>query len=529
MQKLFEDQAAHLKEPEWTIAYRAKNASEEKIAELLGNWQFKRKPFAHQTRCTMIGCYTDCFIFNVGTGGGKTKTGVDIFNIKKNLKTSGNDKFKPAQRCLVICPATILNQWKEEFQINSDISDITVVEGSAAQKIKQFEQSTAPVVIVSHHWFRQYLSTAEKQGRGGAVKKLTDTFDTLLLDDIDTVGTVNSVGFKNYRKYLDKVANRYILSATLFNVKHENIWGLYYLMDRGATFGTNYNEFLAKYFHKYENDRYTKYYLRKNMAEDFMNRMWRYIIRYETKKCIDLPEQNWIKVDLSMTPEQTKKYQERLELGQAYEAAEGKRDPRLFTDLLRICDGMDCAQSPKFEHTCHLIDKCREENPQLVIWHHLREEADYLKENLAKKFPKLRVACYGGPTAKKARDSIKAAWERKEVDILIVNVSALSHGVNFLRAANTAIYFSNNYSLTTRLQTEGRLHRPGQEKKCFYYDLTMKEGIDQIMVNSLQRKRKHFKELVRDEDADILQEVAAQVYSGSGPGKKKPPPNAREY
>ena len=413
MQKLFEDQADQLKEPEGTIAYRAKNASDEKISELLGNWEFKRTPFAHQRRCTMIGCYTNCFIFNVGTGGGKTKTGIDIFNIKKNLKMTGNDKFKPAQRCLVICPPTILNQWKEEFDINSDISEITVVEGSPQQKIKKFEESQASVVIVSHNWFRQYLSSADKKGRGADVKAITDTFDTLLLDDIDTIGTVNSVGFKNYRKYLDKATNRYILSATLFNVKHENIWGLYYLMDRGATFGKNYNEFLGKYFHKYENDRYTKYYLRKNMAEDFMNRMWRYIIRYETKKCIDLPEQNWIKVDLSMTPEQNKAYQERLEIGKAYEDAEGQRDPRMFTDLLRICDGIDFSSSPKFEHTCHLIEKGREENPQIVIWHHLREEGTYLEENLAKKFPKLRLACYGGTNPAERKKSDRGGMGQK--------------------------------------------------------------------------------------------------------------------
>ena len=327
MQKLFLDDDNYLKEPEGTIAHRAKAATPEKINALLGDWDFKRAPFEHQKRCTMIGCYTDGFIFNLDMGGGKTKIGVDLFNIKKNLVTHPDDKFKKAQRCLVICPPTIVNQWRKEFGLNSDINDITVVAGTPQAKIKQFESSTDNVVIVSHHWLLKYLSGRAGTPAEKTVREQLSSFDTLLVDDIDSIGNYNTAGFKNYKKFLSGISNRYILSATLFNIKHENIWSLYYLIDHGKTFGTNYREFLNKFFNKYENERYTKYYLRRDREQEFLQKMWRYVIRYETNECIDLPEQIWNTIDLSMTPEQTKLYDERLQTGKIYEELHMKKRP----------------------------------------------------------------------------------------------------------------------------------------------------------------------------------------------------------
>ena len=50
------------------------------------------------------------------------------------------------------------------------------------------------------------------------------------------------------------------------------------------------------------------------------------------------------------------------------------------------------------------------------------------------------------------------------------------------------IYYSNNYDLEIRIQSEDRAHRIGQEKKVTYIDLMSEGTVDSMIVNSLRKK-----------------------------------------
>jgi SNF2 family DNA or RNA helicase len=53
--------------------------------------------------------------------------------------------------------------------------------------------------------------------------------------------------------------------------------------------------------------------------------------------------------------------------------------------------------------------------------------------------------------------------------IIIGNPMSGGMGLN-LAASHTVYYSSNDYNLKTRLQSEDRVHRPGQEHPVSYYD-----------------------------------------------------------
>ena len=50
------------------------------------------------------------------------------------------------------------------------------------------------------------------------------------------------------------------------------------------------------------------------------------------------------------------------------------------------------------------------------------------------------------------------------------------------------MYYSNDYSLEVRMQSEDRAHRIGQEDKVTYVDLMTEGTIDEKIVNSLNNK-----------------------------------------
>ena len=57
-----------------------------------------------------------------------------------------------------------------------------------------------------------------------------------------------------------------------------------------------------------------------------------------------------------------------------------------------------------------------------------------------------------------------------------------------LTSANNVIYYSNSFDLEKRLQSEDRAHRIGQNDKVTYYDLTVKDTIDEKIVKTLCAK-----------------------------------------
>ena len=58
-----------------------------------------------------------------------------------------------------------------------------------------------------------------------------------------------------------------------------------------------------------------------------------------------------------------------------------------------------------------------------------------------------------------------------------------------LTVANHVIYYDRTFSLDDYLQSQDRIHRISQEKKCYIYNLIMKNSIDE-WVNVLL-KAKH--------------------------------------
>jgi SNF2 family DNA or RNA helicase len=57
-----------------------------------------------------------------------------------------------------------------------------------------------------------------------------------------------------------------------------------------------------------------------------------------------------------------------------------------------------------------------------------------------------------------------------------------------LTAAKTVIYYSNNFDLEVRLQSEDRAHRIGQTNKVTYVDFISPGTVDEHIVKALRNK-----------------------------------------
>lgn len=135
---------------------------------------------------------------------------------------------------------------------------------------------------------------------------------------------------------------------------------------------------------------------------------------------------------------------------------------------------------------------------KVLVWCRFRAELSRLKKELDNKFP---IALYTGTIrgAQKKSDREEAlrlldprTTPKLGPVVVLGSPQAGGMGLN-LTAAHNVMYLSNDYSLKTRLQSEDRVHRPGQVHPVSYFDVIAtgpkgQKTIDHIILKSLRTK-----------------------------------------
>ena len=74
-----------------------------------------------------------------------------------------------------------------------------------------------------------------------------------------------------------------------------------------------------------------------------------------------------------------------------------------------------------------------------------------------------------------------------ELRFFVGNAQTAGFGLT-LTAASNVIYYSNNFNLEHRVQSEDRCHRIGQKNPVTYIDLVVPDSVDEHIVKALRNK-----------------------------------------
>jgi SNF2 family DNA or RNA helicase len=124
-----------------------------------------------------------------------------------------------------------------------------------------------------------------------------------------------------------------------------------------------------------------------------------------------------------------------------------------------------------------------------------------IREALQEKFPSANIVEYTGAVSDKVRNEGVKQFQEGNADFFIAT-SAAAKGLT-LHKASTMVYYSNNYSLETRLQSQDRIHRIGQNNKCTYIDLVVPNTVDDQILKRLKEK-KELSNMVLDDLIEII-------------------------
>jgi SNF2 family DNA or RNA helicase len=217
------------------------------------------------------------------------------------------------------------------------------------------------------------------------------------------------------------------------------------------------------------------------------------------KDCLDLPEKIYKTLVFSMTREQIEVYKKAEQECRLVFANEETPFNKLVavTKLAQITSGYYIhplseepvrieGDNPKLDLLIERVQKIVESGEKVIIWARYRIEIEDIVARL--RADGIESVEYHGGIKKDERTEAIESFERGSASAFVGNQQAGGTGITLV-AASYVIYFSNNFSLRDRLQSEDRAHRIGQKKNVTYINIAAKGTIDEVVIKALSSKK----------------------------------------
>ena len=401
----------------------------------------KVKLFKHQedTIKSLSGVNRCCLAHDMGLGKTFTST--------EKLKTFD---FKHA---LVICQKSLIPTWKKHLADNYpewEVIDYT--------KPKAKIPDRKCVIILNY-------DIVFRRPELMSLKNLS-----VILDECTIISNPSAKRTKAIFR-LD-IENIILLSGTVSKGRYENLWTIAKLCGWNVSKREFYDRYVIERELNIQNSPFpVKIVCGYKNVEEMKDMLRKYGFRFlKTEDVIELPEQNFITVDVESTPKYRKFCKDHVvEVGRQALVGATTLTQMLYERML--CGQYSDAKLEAFKDLLESTDD------RLIVFYNFNEELDALKKVIGKDRPISEV-----------NGTIKdlSAYEDQGNSVTLVQYTAGSMGLN-LQKANKIIYFSPTLSCEYWMQSLKRVHRIGQGKPCFYYKLICKKSIEEHIYAALER------------------------------------------
>ncbi len=250
--------------------------------------------------------------------------------------------------------------------------------------------------------------------------------------------------------------------------------------------------------------------------DELRAKMAPHVYRVLKADCLDLPDKIYSILPVVMGKMQTKLYNE-LVARVRVELAQGDVTVAMaLTKLLRIqqvvggyvnTDDGITVEIKDNTRIKALVDYLQDTQGKVIIWARFRAELEAIANALEEEYGKGTVCQYHGGVSNADRaeavnrlqgqrpivkNGERIGWEEipewEQARFFVGNPHSGGLGLT-LTAATTTIYYSNDFSLETRLQSEDRNHRIGTTEHINYVDMQAEGTVDKRIIDALRAKK----------------------------------------
>ena len=406
-------------------------------------------------------------------GLGKTKIVIDALSL---------DMCKEKiQGVLVIAPMSLLFNWEQEVKKHSFLIPI-VLKGSGREKRYKY-LTGANFYIIN---YESVISELQRVKRFCKSRKVA-----IVLDESTRIKDPNSKTAQSLFQLSNFATKKIIISGTPIANKPYDIWSQFFFLGHGHLLSDNYKKFKSKFNIKSINYEKSLEELQENIDKNSIRRL--------KEDVLILPEKEYVNIFVELSGKQLELYDElcnklKIEVKNIHGEIVLDESDALLKKLLRLTQ---IASNPslidknyeevpvKFSKLDELVNSIIAQKEKMVIWTCFVDNIKLLKKRYKDHLP---LEIYGAISIKDRAKYIRKFQETDDNKIMILNPSAAREGVTLTRA-NHAIYIDRNFNMVDYLQSQDRIHRISQEKKCKIYKLIGKNTIDEYIEKYIEVKK----------------------------------------
>ncbi|MCI0382160.1 MAG: DEAD/DEAH box helicase [Chlamydiae bacterium] len=405
-------------------------------------------------------------------------------------------KKQREQPSLIVCPTSLLYNWKEEFTKFNPKLKVSVIDGAPSNRKRLIDGVQAYDAVITSYTL---LQKDIEQYR-------VIPFGYVILDEAQHIknrGTRNAKSVK-----MIQGQHRLILSGTPIENSLDELWSLFDFLMPG--FLTTYDRFVEKFVRVPSKEQGINLeYLRKKVSPFILRRMKSDVLK-------DLPPVSEIVYHCQLSETQLVLYRSYAESARDELMKLVQRDGfdrvqihvlATLTRLKQICchpaifakEKPESGDSAKYEMLLELLQTLIEGNHKTVIFSQYTRMLQIMREDLEQKGISF---VYLDGSSKNRLDVVKKFNEDPSILVFLVSLKAGGTGLNLV-SADTVIHYDMWWNPAVESQATDRVHRIGQMKSVSSYKLVTLGTIEEKIAEMQKRKKGLVKKVVSCDDEAI--------------------------
>lgn len=440
----------------------------------------------HQKIAVTLGLKNDSFAFFLDMGTGKT---VIILSIIKQLKP---------KRCLIVAPLSLLSgAWEEDILKWGFDIPYHIYQGPK-RSLKEYDEG----ILLTN--YASYRIDWEK------ITKID--FDMMVIDESACMKNPKAKLTKALLKHGYSVPRKYLLSGCPAPNTPLEYFPQIRLIDE-SIFGKSYYKFQSQWAYPVgpKGGDWKKWVFDKDRYPDFAD-MFAHKSYVVTKEdCLDLPKALHHPIKLDFEKKQAKIYSEMRDEFLSTVDSDTVIAERKITQIMKlrqVTSGFMYGEDKKVITVPTMKDNALLDilegigKEQVIVWCNFKAEFEKLMDVLGNKM--YSVCCAYGDISYESQKENLRNFKRGETQVLLAHPASIGHGQTLVNC-KYEVYFSMSHSYELYAQSRDRIHRAGQERKCEFFYLLVKNSLDCTIYNAVRQKKNVF-EHVRDIIQGIINE-----------------------
>lgn len=426
----------------------------------------------------LIGIRVGALYMEMGTG--KTRTALEM--IKRRL-----EKGK-ISHVLWLCPCSVRESLKQDILKHST---------DALRHIAVYGIESLSSSIRLYDILLRYVSASDTM---------------LIVDESNLVKNHKAIRTQRIISLAEKCRYRLILNGTPISRNEADLFAQWYILDWRILGYRSFWSFAANHL---EYDPEIPGKVRRTLNTDYLiEKIAPYSYQVSQKECFTLPGKHYQTKSCFMTPDQEAHYEEVV--SRMIESLDEQRPEtvyRMFSAAQDIISGLYVTDDGKHIRTSPMFDR-PQDNPRIQQLLEIVEDTEGQAIIFCKYTHEIRAILsvlsgsegFYGAMPRAAREDALRRFKSGSTRYLVANKTCAGYGLN-LQHCHNVIYYSNDWDWATRIQSEDRVYRLGQDHEVNIVDIVAYDTLDAKIMRCLMRKERLEDQIKRELSAsnDIRQ------------------------